>query len=176
MKTTPAYIRYTIVGVFLIVGAFYGLYQLTLTGNTDPSELTHIEEYLTLTGEVDAEVYAMAADLFAMAESGNYDMGRLTNILFQIEALKKELPTEHETFKALEQRSRQMLDTLRRLVLLIYEPSQTTHEERTNQWRQQANEFNRLSESRSQLVKDMLDMEGLAYNENADGSVSYWKP
>lgn len=176
MQTTPAYIRYTIVGLLLTTGVFYGLYQLTLTGNTDPYALTHIEEYLTLTGEVDAEVYAMASDLFTMAESGQYDMGRLTNILFKIEELKKELPTEHESFKALEQRSRQMLETLRRLVLLIYEPPQTTHEERNNQWRQQVDELNRLSESRSQLVKDLLEAEGLEYNENSDGSLSYWKP
>lgn len=176
MKSTPAYIRYTIIALLLLVGTFYGLYQLTLTGNTDPNETAHIEEYLNLTGEVDGEVYAMASGLFAMAESGHYDMGRLANILFQIEELKEELPTEYEPFKALEQRSRQMLETLRQLVLIVYEPPQTTLEERNSQWRQQVDELNRLSESRSQLVKDLLEAEGLEYNENSDGSLSYWKP
>lgn len=176
MKSTPAYIRYTVIALLLLVGTFYGLYQMTLTGNTDPNETAYIEEYLALNGEVDAEIYAMAEDVFAMAESGNYDTGRLTNILFQIEELKKELPTKHEPFKALEQRSRDMLETLRHLVLIVYEPSQTTHEERNNQWRQQVNELSRLSESRSHLVKEMLEAEGMEYNENKDGSVSYWKP
>lgn len=176
MESTPAYIRYTVIALLLLVGTFYGLYQLTLTGNTDPNETAHIEEYLALTGQVDEKTYNMATDLFAMAESGNYDTGRLTNILFELEELKKEIPTQYENFKDLEQRSRSMLETLRRLVLIVYEPSQTTYEERNSQWRQQVNELNRLSESRSKLVKEMLEAEGLEYHQNGDGSLSYWKP
>ncbi len=176
MKSTPVYIRYSIVALLLLVGTFYGLYQLTLTGNTDPNDMAHIEHYLSLTGQVDGEINDMATALFAMAESGQYDMGKLTNILFQIEELKKEIPTEYEHFKELEQRSRSMLETLRKLVLIIYEPAQTSHEERNAQWRQQVNELNRLSENRSQLIKDLLEVEGLEYNENSDGGLSYWKP
>ncbi len=176
MKSTPAYVRYSIVALLLLVGTFFGLYQLTLTGNTDPNEIAHVENYLALTGRVDEEIYEMAADLFVMAESGNYDMGKLTNFLFQIEELKKEIPTEYDNFKELERRSRRMLDTLRKLMLIIYEPAQSSHDERNTQWRQQVDELNRLSESRTQLIKDVLETEGLEYHENSDGSLSYWKP
>lgn len=176
MKFTPAYIRYTIVALLLLAGTFYGLYQLTLTGNTDANDMAHIEHYLSLTAQVDAEIYDMAADLFAMAESGNQDMGRLTNILFQIEERKKEIPTEYDNFKELELRSRKMLETLRKLVLIIYEPAQMSHDERNNQWRQRVEDLNRLSATRTQLIKELLKIEGLEYHENSDGSLSYWRP
>ena len=176
MKSTPAYIRYTIVALLLLAGTFYGLYQLTLTGNTDSNDMAHIENYLSLTAQVDAEIYDMAADLFTMAESGQHEMGRLTNILFQIEEHKKAIPTEYDNFKNLELRSRNMLETLRKLVLIIYEPVQTSREERNNQWQQQVNELNRLSGIRIQLIKELLEAEGLQYHENSDGSLSYWRP
>lgn len=176
MQTTPAYIRYTIVALILLTATFYGLYQLTLSGNTDPQDTNRIEEYLALTGQVDAEIHAMAATLSAMAESGQPDVGRLTNMLFQIEELKKEIPAEYEHFKELEQRSRLMLETLRQLVLIIYEPAQTSHEERNSRWRRQISELNNLSESRTRLVKELLEVEGFEYHENSDGSLTYWRP
>ena len=176
MKSTTVFLRYAVVALILLAGAFYGFYQMTLTGNTNPQEMAHVEAYLTITGEVDEAVFQMAADLFALVESRQQDLGKLTGMLFQIEELKNEIPTDYENFKELEQRSRDLLETLRQMVLLVYQPAITTPEERNAQWKQHTEALNRLAESRTDVTIRLLEAEGLHYHLNTDGSLSYWAP
>jgi hypothetical protein len=149
---------------------------MTLTGNTNPQEMAHVEAYLAITGEVDEAVFQMAADLFALVENRQQDLGKLTGMLFQIEELKNEILTDYENFKELEQRSRDLLETMRQMVLLIYHPAITTPEERNTQWKQHTEALNRLADSRTDVTIRLLEAEGLHYHLNTDGSLSYWVP
>jgi hypothetical protein len=142
--------------------------------NPSKTKPVYIREYLRITEEIDQSVSEIASELYRMVQNGDHDSMKLLQMIYDIEDLKKDVPTEHKSLHEMEQRSNDTLKTLNELVLLAYESGGYFDNNRRTMWSQATNQLNWLMSKRNEAIIRLFQDENIKYYLNQDGSVTYW--